>query len=82
MFGLEDQKKKKGAEEFIFDLEKELKNPQKQRETKDRIEQRVQRIKEVLRSGEDQQEFDLFGVLLHGYNALLKVISRVGSKKT
>lgn len=81
MFGLEDQKKKKGPEEFVFDLEKELKNPQKLKETRARIEKKVQRIKDVLRTGEDQTEFDLFGVLLHGYNALLKVISRIGTKK-
>lgn len=80
MFGLEDQKKKH-PEEFIFDLEKELKNPQKQKEIKARIEAKIQKIKESLRTGGEQSEFDSLGILLHGYNALLKVTSRFSGKK-
>ena len=79
MFGLEDQKKKK-AEDFIFDLEKELKSAKKHQELKKRIDGRIQRIKEVLRSGESKEEFDQFGLLLHGYTSLLKVMSRFGGK--
>ncbi|MBA3720902.1 MAG: DUF5398 domain-containing protein [Parachlamydiaceae bacterium] len=81
MFGLEDQKKKKQPEEFVFDLEKELKNPQKNREIKQKVEAKIQKIKDQLRSGENQSDFDRFGTLLHGYNALMKVISRFGTKK-
>lgn len=80
MFGLEDQKKKKG-EEFIFELEKELKDPKKHQEIKQKVENRIQQIKAVLRGGEDKEEFDRFGVMLHGYTSLLKVMSRVASKK-
>ncbi len=79
MFGLEDQKKKK-AEDFVFDLEKELKSSKKQQEIKKKVEQRIQQVKEVLRSGENKEEFDKFGVLLHGYTSLLKVIARFTSK--
>ena len=80
MFGLEDQKKKKKAEEFVFELENELKSSTKQKEIRERIEKRIQKVKEILRSGENQEHFNNFGFLLHGYTSLLKVISRVGAK--
>jgi hypothetical protein len=80
MFGLESQKKKKPVEEFIFELEKELKDPQKYKDLRKRVEERIQKIKEALRTGEEQEEFDRFGLLLHGYNALLKVMTRVAPK--
>lgn len=76
MFGLENQKKKKKAEEFVFDLEKDLKVGKKNAELKKKIEDRIQEIKEVLRGGENKEEFDKFGTLLHGYTSLLKVMSR------
>lgn len=76
MFGLEGQKKKKPQEEFVFDLEKELKDPKKYKDLKDKVELRVQRIKEMLRTGEDQPDFERLGLLLHGYTSILKVMSR------
>jgi len=79
MYGLENQKKKKG-QEFTFDLEKDLKKMQKYQELKKKIEGRVQAIKEVLRGGGDKEDFDKFGVALHGYVSLLKVISRFTPK--
>ncbi|WP_075883349.1 DUF5398 domain-containing protein [Candidatus Protochlamydia sp. W-9] len=80
MFGLEDQKKKKTSEEFVFELEKDLKNPKKNKEIRQQVEEKIQKIKEALRSGENQEEFDRFGLLLHGYTSLLKVISRFNPK--
>lgn len=80
MFGLEDQKKKKNTEEFIFDLEKELKISKKHKEIKKKVEDRIQKIKETLRSGENKEEFDKFGILLHGYTSLLKVMARFSAK--
>lgn len=80
MFGLEDHKKKKQSEEFVFDLEKDLKNPQKRQAIKKDIEERIQQVKSVLRSGEDKGEFDQFGILLHGYTSLLRVIERFAVK--
>jgi hypothetical protein len=79
MFGLEDQKKRK-VEEFQFDLEKEFKILKKHQEIKKKVEERVQKIKEVLRSGGNKEEFDKFGILLHGYTSLLKVMSRFAPK--
>ncbi|QLH36270.1 MAG: DUF5398 family protein [Parachlamydiaceae bacterium] len=79
MFGLEKQKNKK-ADEFIFELEKELKTFKTHQEYKKKIEERIQDIRAVLRKGENKEEFDKFGVLLHGYTSLLKVMSRLSSK--
>ena len=80
MFGLQSSQKKEPPKEFVFELEKELKIPAKQKEIKEKIELRLQGVKEMLRTGEDQEEFDRFGLLLHGYNALLKVMSRFTSQ--
>lgn len=80
MFGLEDQKKKKNAEEFVFELENEFRVAKKHKEYKKRIEDKIQKIKEILRGGENKEEFDRFGVLLHGYTSLLKVMARFGTK--
>jgi len=81
MFGLEGQKKKKPVEEFVFELEKEFKIPAKHKEIKDKVEQRLQRIKDLLRSGENQDQFDRLGLLLHGYNSLIKIMSRPAAPK-
>lgn len=81
MFGLESNSKKKSSNEFLFDLEKDLKDPVKRKGVKAKIEQRLQDVKGALRSGgENQEEYDRFGLLLHGYNSILKVISRFESK--
>lgn len=79
MFGLEKQKKKKN-EEFTFELEIELKDPKKRKEIRKKVEDRIQTMKQILRSGENKEEFDKFGVLLHGYTSLLKVIGRLSPK--
>lgn len=79
MFGMEGQQKKK-SNEFVFELEKELKSIKLHKNLKEKIEKRVQSIKEILRSGESQEDFDSFGVLLHGYSALLKMMSRFSPK--
>lgn len=81
MFGLEgDKKGKKKTEEFVFELESELKNLGKHQEYKVKIDSRIQQIKELLRSGESKEEFDTLGILLHGYTSLLKVMSRFSPK--
>lgn len=77
MFGLEDQNKKKKAAPFVFDLEKELSESKSRNVIKAKVENAIQKIKELLRNGEDKEEFDHLGVVLQGYNSLLKVISRV-----
>lgn len=79
MFGLENQKKKKN-EDFEFELEMELKAFKIHQEYKKKIEERIQNIREVLRKGDNKEEFDKFGVLLHGYTSLLKVMARLTPK--
>lgn len=76
MFGLEDQKKKKKVDVFLFDLERDLKKPEKQKELKDKIDARIQEIKSILKKGESKEDFDKFGILLHGYTSLFKVMAR------
>jgi hypothetical protein len=79
MFGLENQRKKK-PEEFVFELEKELLDPKKHKAIKEKIEDRIQEIKKILRDGENKKEFERFGLILHGYTSLLKVMSRFNPK--
>ncbi|MCB1135749.1 MAG: DUF5398 family protein [Chlamydiia bacterium] len=78
MFGLEDSPggKKKKQEDFIFDLEAEMRDMKNFREMKLELEAKIQKIKTALRSGENKETFDTLGVLLHGYSSLLKVLSR------
>ena len=77
MFGLEDNKKKKTKDDFTFDLEKDMTDMTKQKELKKTVEEKVSKVKQILRSGENKEQFDLFGELLHGYASLLKVIGRI-----
>ncbi len=78
MFGLE----KKGKALFEFDLEKELKgNPTKIKELQKTIEGKIQEIKTALRQGTASEDFDNYGILLHGYAALQRVLTRIANKK-
>jgi uncharacterized protein DUF5398 len=80
MFGLESQKKKK-PEEFVFELEKEIKNPTTRIEIQKNIESKLQTINDMLRTGENKEYFEQLAKILYGYQALVKVISRVISKR-
>jgi hypothetical protein len=80
MFGLENQKKKKKKEDFVFDLENELKVFKSHQNLKGLIEDRVHSIREILRKGDQKEDFDKIGVLLHGYTSFLKVMSRLTPK--
>ena len=78
MYGLE----KKPRHVFEFDLEKDLKkDPNKIRELLKTTEKKIQEIKTQLREGAKGPELDQLGVLLHGYTALQKVLSRLANKK-
>ncbi|MGE3953708.1 MAG: DUF5398 family protein [Parachlamydiales bacterium] len=73
MFGLE---KRKEMGEEAFALEKELSDSEKRAKMRKKIEERIQKLKNLLRSGGQQEEFDQYGILLHGYAALQKLIQR------
>lgn len=78
MYGLEQ----KGKALFEFDLEKDLKaNPAKAKELLKTCEGNIQEVKNILRQGTASAEYDQFGVLLHGYAALQKVLTRIANKK-
>ncbi|MGC1877758.1 MAG: DUF5398 family protein [Rhabdochlamydiaceae bacterium] len=78
MFGLE----KKGKPLFEFDLEKELKsNPSKAKDLLKTVDGRIQEIKNILRQGAESEDFDKFGILLHGYAALQKVLTKIANAK-
>ena len=78
MFGLE----KKPKAPFEFDLEKELrKDPTKIRQMLKDVEEKIHEIKAFLRQGTGSQDFDSYGVLLHGYAALQRVLNRIAHKK-
>lgn len=80
MFGLEN-KPKKPIQEFHFELENELKDAKKHKTLKAKIEARIQEIKALLREGENKKDFERLALILHGYNALLKVFSRFETAK-
>lgn len=78
MFGLE----KKDKPLFEFDLEKELKSdPGKVKELLKKVDETIQEIKSTLRQGTENEDFEKFGKLLHGYAALQRVLTRIANKK-
>lgn len=78
MYGLE--KKPKGP--VKFDLEEEVhSNPAKARELTKAVEERIAELKNLLRQGAETEDFDEYGVLLHGYAALQRVLKRVSHKR-
>lgn len=80
MFGMEKQKKK-GASPFVFDLEKDLTDVEKQKEYAKRIAERITKIKDHLRKGSKKEEYEYLGVLLNGYHALAIVLGRASQQQ-
>ena len=75
MFGLE---KGKGKELMEFELETELReDPKKAKEKLAHVEAKISEIKTKLREGSEGKGFEQLGVLLHGYTALQRVLTRV-----
>ena len=80
MFGLEN---KKPEEPFQFDLEEDLKkDPKKAAELLKVVEERTGKLKNLLREGAENEDFDDYGVLLHGYAALEKVLKKISKKES
>ncbi|NGX27484.1 MAG: hypothetical protein K940chlam6_01420 [Chlamydiae bacterium] len=78
MFGME----KKPNEPFAFDLEEDLhKDPDKAKALQKEVDERIEELKNLLRQGAETEDFDDYGVLLHGYAALRKVMKKVLEKK-
>ncbi len=73
MYGLKDEQREK----FAFELEKRIKNePNHLKELLDKAEKRMAEIKQHLREGANEKDFDRLGVLLHGYASLQKVLKK------
>ncbi|MFA6118438.1 MAG: DUF5398 family protein [Parachlamydiales bacterium] len=73
MYGLE----KSPREKFDFDLEVDIKqNPQKAKELFDKIEGNINKVKQLLKKNSTEDELNKLGILLQGYNALLKVLKK------
>jgi len=74
MYGLE----KKPGEKFAFDLEKEIKEkPSRGKEILEMVEKRIHGMKKELREGQNDEDFERLGILLHGYAALQKVLRKI-----
>ena len=75
MYGLE--KKSDGHKKFAFDLEKEIQDkPARGKALIEKAEKRIREIKNHLREGASEKDFDYLGILLHGYSALQKVLKK------
>ncbi len=81
MFGLEKDKKQK--EKFAFDLEEDLsKHPEKMKALLAKAQARMDELKKLLREGQSSEDFDQYGILLHGYAALQRVLKKVAREKS
>ena len=68
---------KEAKEKFAFDLEKELKTkPSRAKEILTKADERIHEIKNLLREGLNEKDFDQLGILLHGYTSLQKVLKK------
>lgn len=76
---MDKNKKNKQAEKTKFNLEESLKNnPQKKKELIEGVSEQMETLKSMLRKGHsDQKEYDQIAFLLHGYNAMSKVVNRI-----
>jgi hypothetical protein len=73
---------KKPDEPFAFDLEAEMKeDPEKANAMLDDVHERMNELKNMLRAGAETDDFDEYGVLLHGYAALERVLKRINRNK-
>ncbi len=78
MYGFE----KKGRGPVQFDLERDLKNdPEKAKKQMKEIETTIFELKNLLRQGAETEDFDDYGILLHGFAALQRVLHRALAKK-
>lgn len=79
MFGMDKGKNNDKASHTVFNMEETLKkNPQKKKEIIDSVASRMESLKSMLRKGHnDQKQYDQIAFLLHGYNAMVKVINRI-----
>jgi len=76
MFGLE--KEETTVQKFQFDLEIEIKEiPAKAKELIDHSKKMTDKLKKAVRDGSNEKDFDNYGILLHGYSALGRILKKL-----
>ncbi len=75
MFGLEKKKKNLNTKLF-FDLEKDLEDENKYKSYIQSTEKHLLEIKDHIRKGSKTEDFEKLGIMLHGYSALLKILTK------
>jgi hypothetical protein len=78
MFGLDN----KGID-LSFELEKDLKGPnraEKAAELKELLNSRIEELKGFLRKGENKDDFEKTEILLRGYMSMQKVVEKASKK--
>ncbi len=73
MFGLE---RDDNSVDFSYDIEQDFKDSRKKKLIQDELEDRTSKLKHLLREGKNQELFDQYGTLLHGYISMKKVMER------
>jgi hypothetical protein len=77
MFGMEKEKTSK-ATGYQYQIEQDLQQPAKRKEVLNLVDNRLTQIKNQIREGSvDKQEFDKINIILQGYVALKRIISKV-----
>jgi len=77
MYGLKKDEPNKRAK-FAFALEQEIKEqPTRGKELLEKADKQIQAIKDNLRKGASENDYEKLDILLHGYTALQKVVKKV-----
>ena len=81
MFGLNKKKDDdKPKPFFTFPLEEEIGDPKKSEEMLKNVETKISALKKLIKEGASPEEYENLGMLLHGYSALLKILSLTPNK--
>jgi penicillin V acylase-like amidase (Ntn superfamily) len=81
MFGLEDKENEEKKPAFTFDLETQLSDTKEQKKIIEKIEGKLQVIKNLLREGENKENYEKLGWILYGYLSIMKVSGRIKRKQ-
>lgn len=83
MFGMEKQSQQSPTKKitpFQYELEKEMADPKIRKALGERCEGIAGKIKTLLRSGLEKDDYENGLVLLSGYGSLIKVVSKINKK--
>ncbi len=83
MFGFEDNKEnQQELGYFGFDLEDQIaKNKTYPQKISKQIDQRILKIKDLLRVGGTKKDFDQLAIILNGYISMQKVLHRIEAQQ-